>query len=85
MIARNSDLLQSLQRYETAYPLSFPWNVDETEKPRYFRDRDGWWRNPDAVKSGKALLACTGDLMCEPRMTRANQYGKAMFFHPLFY
>lgn len=84
MIARTEELLRNLQQYETAYPLAFPWNADEEEKPRYFRDSDGWWRAPSAQKTGKALIACTGDLMCEPRMTRANQYGSAMFFHPLF-
>jgi len=84
MIARTSPLLQQLQTYETTYPLGFPWNREEQDAPRYVRGEDGWWRNPDALPSGKALLACTGDLMCEPRMTRANQYGNAMFFHPLF-
>ncbi len=84
MIARNDPNVEALRRYENAYPLCFPWNRAEKDVPRYFREEDGWWRDPAALPSGKALLACTGDLMCEPRMTRANQYGGTMFFHPLF-
>ena len=62
----------------------YPWNDTRREDvPRYFR-QDGWWKNPAAPENGKALLCCTGDLICEPRLIRANRYGDSVFFHPLF-
>lgn len=85
MISLQDPRLIQYRQYETCYPLGFPWNdEDQTDTPRYFRDTDGWWRAKDAQPSGKALLCCTGDLMCEPRQTRACQYGSSYFFQPMF-
>jgi len=85
MISLQDPRLLQCRQYETAYPLSFPWNDQvRADVPRYFREADGWWRSKDAQPSGKALLCCTGDLMCEPRQTRACQYGDSYFFQPMF-
>ena len=73
------------EKYERDHPLSFPWSRRGREDaPRYVRGEDGYWFDPSAKESGKALISCTGDLMCEPRMTNAHRYGDAYFFHPLF-
>ncbi len=70
---------------EHANPPAFPWNREHREDvPRYIMGGDGYWYNPAAGDSGKALLSCTGDLMCEPRMTNACRFGDSYFFHPLF-
>ena len=77
--------MQDLRKYEHAYPMAYPWNDDRREDvPRYFREESGWWKNPTAQPSGKALISCVGDLICEPRLIRANRYGDSVFFHPLF-
>lgn len=70
---------------EQGYPLTFPWN-DSTRQdvPRFFRDADGWWRDPAAPKTGKALVQCVGDLICEIKVGRAYRYGDSYFFHPAF-
>ncbi len=79
----NYDL--SLFKLERGYPLAFPWNSDHKEdKPRFFLCNDGWWRDPAAKPTGKALICCAGDLMCEPKLTRANRYGNSYFFHPMY-
>jgi len=71
--------------YEKSFPPAFPWNSENKQDvPRFVKGEDGYWYNPQAKESGKALLSCTGDLMCEPRMTNANRYGDSFFFHPLF-
>ena len=71
--------------YEHSFPPAFPWNREQGEDvPRYIMGEDGYWYDPKATQSGKALVSCTGDLMCEPRMTNANRYGDSFFFHPLF-
>ena len=71
--------------YEHNFPLAFPWKAPEKEDiPRYVLGPDGWWYDPSAKQTGKALLSCTGDLMCEPAMTNACRFGDSYFFHPLF-
>ena len=71
--------------YEHNHPLAFPWNKKEREDvARYVRGDDGYWYDPEANETGRALISCTGDLMCEPRMTNACKYGDAYFFHPIF-
>lgn len=71
--------------YETSFPASFPWPRAEMEdKPRYIKGSDGYWYNPNAAESGKAVLSCTGDLMCEPKQHRAYKYGDHYYFHPQF-
>ncbi len=76
---------RDVSRYEQTPPPAFPWNVRGGEDvPRFVRGEDGYWFDPSAQPSGKALLSCAGDLMCEPRMGNANRYGDSYFFHPLF-
>ena len=71
--------------YEKDQPPAFPWNRDYArEHCRYVKGDDSWWYDPSAADGDKALLSCTGDLMCEPRMTAAHRYGDSYFFHPLF-
>lgn len=73
------------EKYETSFPPAFPWNREgKVDVPRYVMGEDGYWYDPQARSTGKALLSCTGDLMCEPRMTDACHYGDSYFFHPLF-
>ena len=73
------------QQYENSFPPAFPWNHEGREDaPRYVKGQDGYWFDENAMDTGKALLSCTGDLMCEPRMTNAHRYGDSYFFHPLF-
>lgn len=85
MIALYKHYDKKYSKYETSFPPAFPWNRGTGEDvPRYVMGEDGYWYNPQAKESGKALLSCIGDLMCEPRMTRANRYGDSYFFHPLF-
>lgn len=72
-------------KYEKQTPFAYGWNREfAKEGPRYILGEDGYWYNPLAVESDTALLSCTGDLMCEPRMTNAYRYGDTYFFHPLF-
>ncbi len=72
-------------KYEHDFPPSFPWSNDQSEdKPRYVKGADGYYYAPSQRESGKALLSLTGDLMCEPKMCRKNQYGDTYFFHPCF-
>lgn len=76
---------KNLSKYELSFPPAFPWNREQREdSPRYEKGADGYWYDPKAKQTGKALLSCVGDLMCEPRMTNANRYGDYYFFHPLF-
>lgn len=85
MLCLSDKQMQQAGALETAYPMSYPWNDDRKEDvPRFFRQSDGWWKNPVAPENGKALISCTGDLICEPRLIRANRYGDTVFFHPLF-
>lgn len=75
----------SYAQYEHSFPAAFPWNHEGAEDvPRYVKGEDGYWFDPQAKETGKALLCCVGDLMCEPRMTNAHRYGDSYFFHPLF-
>ncbi|MBQ1675039.1 MAG: CapA family protein [Oscillospiraceae bacterium] len=72
-------------KYEKEYPFAFPWTRDTSEdEPRYVKGPDGYWYRPDANESGKAVLSCTGDLMCEPRQHRAYKFGSHYYFHPMF-
>ena len=67
---------KNLSKYETSYPPAFPWNREQREdSPRYEKGADGYWYDPKAKETGKALISCAGDLMCEPRMTNAHRYG----------
>lgn len=71
--------------YEHNFPLAFPWKAPENEDvPRYVLGADGYWFDPKAKNTGKAILSCAGDLMCEPGMTNACRFGDTYFFHPLF-
>ena len=84
MLCLTDKKMQEAAALESAYMMSYPWNDTHREDvPRYFK-KDGWWENPAAPKNGKALLSCTGDLICEPRLIRANRFGDTVFFHPLF-
>jgi len=79
------DEMQRFAEYESAYPMAYPWNDRRREDvPRYIFNEEDWWENPNALPSGKALICCVGDLICEPRLTRAHRYGDTVFFHPLF-
>lgn len=72
-------------KYETKFPASFPWPKAKAEdQPRYVKGADGYWYNPDAIENGKAVISCTGDIMCEPNQHRAYKYGDQYFFHPQF-
>ena len=85
MLCLTDKQMQEAGALETAYPMPYPWNDDRKEDvPRFFRQSDGWWKNPAAPENGKALISCTGDLICEPRLIRAHRYGDTVFFHPLF-
>lgn len=76
---------KNLGKYEISHPPAFPWNREQREdSPRYEKGADGYWYDPKAKETGKALISCAGDLMCEPRMTNAHRYGDSYFFHPLF-
>ena len=77
--------MQDCGQLEQAYPLAYPWNdTCREDVPRYMKNANGWWENPNAQPSGKALLSCVGDLICEPRVTRVHRYGDSVFFHPVF-
>ena len=77
--------MQDCGQLERAYPMAYPWNdTCREDVPRYMKNANGWWENPNAQPSGKALLSCVGDLICEPRVTRAHRYGDSVFFHPVF-
>lgn len=72
------------EQYEHGFPPAFPWNREGREDiPRYVKGEDGYWYDTNAKNTGKALLSCAGDLMCEPRMTNVHRYGDSYFFHPL--
>ena len=72
-------------RYERDFPMGFPWVQPVREDvPRYIRGEDGYWYDPSARNTGKALLSFTGDLMCEPAQCRVHRYGDSYFFHPSF-
>lgn len=72
--------------YEGKYPLAFGWTHEKRMgRPRYRKGEDGFWYCPADNRSGKAIICCTGDLMCEPRQHHAYQYGDDYFFHPGFY
>ena len=73
------------EAYERNFPFAFPWSrPSHKTAPRYVQDTTGWWYNPQAVENGKAVLACTGDLMGEPRYQRAYRYGDRFCFEPSF-
>lgn len=69
---------------EQAFPMAYPWNDTRREDVARFVKANGWWKNPSAPENGKALLSCVGDLICEPRLTRAYRYGDSVLFHPVF-
>ena len=71
--------------YEKEYPTAFPWkHADPEDVPRYIKGEDGYWYNPNANETNRALLSFTGDLMCEPAQCREHRYGDSYFFHPEF-
>ena len=71
--------------YEKEYPTAFPWKKAPNEDvPRYVKGADGYWYNPQANETNRALLSFTGDLMCEPAQCREHRYGDSYFFHPAF-
>ena len=73
------------EKYETDFPEAFPWPQPEKEdEPRYIKGEDGYWYNPAAIENGKAVLSCTGDIMCEPAQLRAYKYGDNYYLHPQF-
>lgn len=73
------------EKYETAFPFAFPYqNPVEEDGARYVQGEDGYWYNPQAKEIGRAVLCCTGDLMCEPQQHAAYKYGNEYFFHPMF-
>ena len=71
-------------RYARDWAVGFPWRREHPEDLPRYRKLDGWWFDPAAPESGKALLSCTGDCMCEPFMHQANRYGDTYFFQPCF-
>ena len=72
-------------QYEKQFPTAFPWKKAPNEDaPRYIKGADGYWYNPQANETNRALLSFTGDLMCEPAQCRENRYGDTYFFHPEF-
>ena len=72
-------------QFEKEYPTAFPWKHAAPEDvPRYIKGEDGYWYNPKANETGRALLSFTGDLMCEPAQCREHRYGDSYFFHPEF-
>lgn len=72
-------------KYERDFPMAFPWNRPKKEdEPRYIWGGDGYFYDPSARNTGRALLSFTGDLMCEPAQCRVHRYGDAYFFHPAF-
>lgn len=76
---------EEYSKYETNFPFAFPYaNPDENEAPRFTLGSDGYWYNPLANNTGRALLCCCGDLMCEPKQHRAYHYGNQYFFQPEF-
>ena len=85
MISLYGNYDPELLKLEKGFPLTFPWNSDrKVDTPRFTLCDDGWWRDPAAKPTGKALLCCAGDLMCEPKLARANRYENSYFFHPLY-
>ena len=72
-------------KYERAFPFAFPYaNRVEDDHVRYVRGEDGWWFDPEAEETGRALLSFTGDLMCEPKQQNTYRFGNEYFFHPEF-
>lgn len=72
-------------QYEKQFPTAFPWKKAPNEDvPRYIKGEDGYWYNPQANDTHRALLSFTGDLMCEPAQCRENRYGDTYFFHSEF-
>ena len=73
MWGENSYNMQYL-KYEHSFPHAYPYTrKKDSTKGRYIKGDDGYWYNPNAKESGKAVLLCTGDLMCEPKQHKANQ------------
>lgn len=71
--------------YEQDFPMAFPWpETPKEDLPRYTKGGDGYWYDPKARQTGRALLSFTGDLMCEPAQCRVHRYGDSYFFHPAF-
>jgi len=72
-------------KYEQGFPFAYPYtNKTENDAPRYVMGDDGYWYNPNAKETGRAVLCCTGDLMCEPKQHAAYKFGNQYFFHPQF-
>lgn len=79
------DYRKQYAKYENNFTQAFPYIKAKNEDvPRYIMGNDGYWYNPQALESGKAVLSCTGDIMCEPRQHRVYKYGDSYFFHPQF-
>lgn len=76
---------EEYSKYEQEFPDAFPWPAKrDPEEPRYVKGSDGYWYDPQAIENGKAVLSCTGGIMCEPRQCRAYHYGGKYYFHPQF-
>lgn len=76
---------QEYLNYEKTFPFGFPWSREEQhDEARFVKGADGYWINGDANQNQKAVLTCTGDLMCEPGQHREYKYGGEYFFHPEF-
>ena len=52
-------------------------------KPRYVR-QNGVWKQTEPGSSGRAVIACAGDLMCEPVMSEAAYADGEYNFIPMF-
>lgn len=60
-------------KYEREFPPAYPYtNKTEDDGQRYVKGEDGYWYDPNARETGRAVLCCTGDLMCEPKQTRTG-------------
>ncbi|MBR5342747.1 MAG: CapA family protein [Oscillospiraceae bacterium] len=72
-------------KYERAFPFAFPYaNRMEDDRIRYVRGEDGYWYDPEAEETGRALLSFTGDLMCEQRQQQAYRFGNQHCFQAEF-
>ena len=78
---KNEDLI-----YEKA-PRDYKFDVkrEPDRTVRYFFDNDNnIWKQKEPGSSGTALIACGGDLMCEPVMSESVYAGGEYFFNPMF-
>lgn len=56
---------------------------EPNKKARYYLDKNVWKQCAPGT-SNTALIACGGDLMCEPVMSEAAYTGGEYFFNPMF-